>query len=455
MKLRNKILLYFSVVLIPLVAVSFVVIYVLFNEYREEEFQQRQRQKVLITLNLLAEYKEMGENLTMIMDRLTIHDFYDEKMLIFDADKNEIYSSIDDLEIENYRGLLEQLSSENSWIETYDGEYDVIGLYLQNQKGGFYALSKAYDKFGYTKLHFLRNILLLIFFAFTIVILSSALWISRIISRPLANLALQMDNYKLDQISDPITITTDTSEINNLNNKFFELLSRIRDAYAFQKHITSHISHELKTPVSILVSELERMESLSDMTELKEAISQQKEKTRYLGDIINALLRFSKIDAGQNLYHEKLRVDELLFDIAEEVCSVHTDFSFETIYESTDIVEEYLHIQANRMLLQLAFHNLLNNCVNYADEQCAVIHIDARRDALLVSISNSGPTILPEEQKFLFEYYFRGKNSEGKTGFGLGLVLCKKIFSLFNAKIAYSTPKQAYNQFTITFMPNT
>jgi two-component system, OmpR family, sensor histidine kinase ArlS len=83
-KIRNKILIYFSSTVIALSAISLTIIYILFYEYREEEFQQQQNDKIKYTIRLLAEYKEMSEELANIMDELTIHDFYDEKMLVFD-----------------------------------------------------------------------------------------------------------------------------------------------------------------------------------------------------------------------------------------------------------------------------------------------------------------------------------------------------------------------------------
>ncbi|GIV43425.1 MAG: hypothetical protein KatS3mg035_0548 [Bacteroidia bacterium] len=100
------------------------------------------------------------KKLTAIMDKLTIHDFYDEKMLIFDRNKNLIYKSIDDLPIAHTEDLLNSLSPDNQWIETKEGKYDIIAVYIQYESNHFYAISKAYDAFGYSKLAFLRNTLL-------------------------------------------------------------------------------------------------------------------------------------------------------------------------------------------------------------------------------------------------------------------------------------------------------
>ncbi len=451
MLLRNRILLYFSSTIITLIALTFFVIFLLFESYREEEFQQQQKEKVLLTIKLLSDYKELGEDLTVIMDKLTIHDFYDEKMLIFDRNKTPIYASVDDLEIIKTKELLKKISQKDVWLETKEGQYDVIGMYHQSEKGEFYALSKAYDKFGYSKLTFLTNILIILFFIFTVAVLSVSLWLAKYLSKPITDLALLMKNYTIENQKPNMNIHSNTYEIEYLNTTFNNMIDRVESAYSYQKHITSHISHELKTPVSILVSELEKISHSKDILTIKKMLDVQIEKTKSLGDIINALLRLSKLESGQNLPEENIRIDEVISDIINEIGRQNEHFFFDIQYITTDIDDRFLCIKGNVMLIRLAFYNILNNSINYSDNSMAFILIDAQPQYLAIHISNSGATLDAEEQKLLFEYYFRGKNSEGKTGFGFGLVLTKKIFNLFNGTIHYTQPEPKVNQFTVKF----
>src|SRR5690606_31020531 len=99
MSIRRKILLYFSATIISLLGITLFFIYTLFYEFREEEFQQKQKQKITSTIKFLTEIKQADESIIQALDRISINEFYDEKLLIFDASKNLIYSSIDDLQI--------------------------------------------------------------------------------------------------------------------------------------------------------------------------------------------------------------------------------------------------------------------------------------------------------------------------------------------------------------------
>lgn len=453
MKIRNKILIYFSSTVILLSAISLIVIYLLFSEYREEEFQQRQKEKIQFTVEMLTEYIEMSENLSRIIDELTIHDFYDEKMLVFDSEKELIFSSVDDLPIEGYNKILNELSPAKRWIETKEGTYDVIGIYLERNQKSYYAVSKAYDAFGYSKMFFLRNVLIGIFAGISVIVVLISLALSNKISRPITALAEKLN--KFDMSSENTTeIQTETSsyELKNLTQKFNELLKRTNEAFSFQKHTIHHISHELKTPISVLVSELEKLKNLSDLEDVKSILDSQINKAKSLGSIINVLLEISKVESGQKIRKQTLRIDELIFDIIEELKFIYPDFNFELNYFPDEIDEHRLNLNVNEALVRQALKNLMTNCIAYSNNSKASIKLNCTSsENLRISISNIGKPVRKEEEKYLFNHFFRGENSRNKTGFGLGLVLTKKIITLNSGTITYSNPSGNLNIFELKF----
>lgn len=117
MKIRNKILIYFSSTVVFVLAVSLVVVFVLFSEYREEEFQQQQFSKIKYTVGLVDEFNQMSAEVSRLLDKQDIHDFYDEKMLIYDQNKKLVFSSIDSLDISKADAILQRLSVSNTWID--------------------------------------------------------------------------------------------------------------------------------------------------------------------------------------------------------------------------------------------------------------------------------------------------------------------------------------------------
>ncbi|GAO43837.1 sensor histidine kinase [Flavihumibacter petaseus] len=450
MKIRNKILVYFSATVTLLTAIALFIIYLLFSSYREEEFQQRQKEKITSTLHFIAEVEKTDKDLAEAIDRMTLNSLLDEKLLIFDNSRKLIYSSLDDLPISYSNDLLNNLSINNNWIERKDGQYDVVAIYFKSGSKYFYGISKAYDKFGYLKLTYLRNILFIVFAAITLAVLLVSLFLAGRISKPIDRLANLLGRYQVGEQEHIPVLHTTTHEINYLNEKFQELADRTREAFAFQKHSIHHISHQLKTPVAVLVSELEVIKNQATGEITRNALDQQIDKTKSLADVINVLLEISKSDSGQPLRKEPKRIDEIAFDAIEELTKIHPGFHFDVQYSPEDMPPGNLTGAVNEMLIRQVFQNLLGNCIAYSSNNRAEIQFNSREfNSVHIAVMNRGKTLSNEEEKFLFDHFFRGENSRGKIGFGLGLVLTKKIISLHGGTISYAATNDHLNTFLI------
>lgn len=437
MNIRQKILLSFSSVTIVLLGVSFIVIYTLFAEYREEEFQQRLKEKMTSTLNFIEEAQKINASILQALERVTLNEAYEEKILLFDEDKKLIYSSIDDLKITFAQSLLNDLNAENNWIETKSDDYDIVAVHLNFQNDQFYGISMAYDNFGYSKLRYLKYVLLVIFFIIAFTILIVTFYISRQISLPINTMAVQIENLTFDSADQKIEIPNTRDEIHVLAVKFNELMKRLNEAFAFQKHVVHHISHELKTPIAVLVSNFERIEHEQDTVKIRQFLKLQKEDTKHLADIINALLDIARAESGTNIKNETVRVDDLIFDTIEKLKIVYPRGVFLVEIANDIESEDHLIVTGNRRLLTAAFSNLLTNAIHYSSDGRVKIQITANVFNVNVSITNAGETIADTELPFMFQHFFRGENSRGKRGFGLGLVLINRIITLHAGTVAY------------------
>ncbi len=414
MNIRNRISLYFSLTTILVSGVGFLLIYLLFSANREEEFQMRQKQKVQMTLEMLAQVKQADGKLIEEIDMLTIHDMYDEKLLLFNGNKVLIYSSIDDVPIHFPERILAQLTPENRWVEAKDGLYDVVGAYLMYKGKSFYGISKAYDKFGYKKLQFLGLILIITFISIVLVVIVTSFYLSKKITERLSTVTRKITEYNFEENYTPIEITYSRDEVSLLTQQFNKLMKRMNEVFSFQKHAVHHISHELKTPISILVSNFEKIESETDLTKIKALIQVQKEDTKSLSEIINALLEIAKTESGTTLKQNKIRIDELIFDVAEELKKIYPAFQFLIDYATHTESENQLTIFANKRLIKSVLMNLMQNAILYSTENKSKVLIGANEKSIQLIFENSGTPISENEIHYLFQHFFRGENSVGK-----------------------------------------
>lgn len=152
--------------------------------------------------------------------------------------------------------------------------------------------------------------LIIAFIVFTALVILISIYISNRITQPISELAALLGTYRIGDTTIHEKSNSNTYEIDYLNTKFTELVSRVNNAYTFQKNSIHHISHQLKTPISILISELERIKFNTNQIGLQQELDKQIAKTKSLAEIINTLLEISKIEAGQSIEKMEIRYSQ-------------------------------------------------------------------------------------------------------------------------------------------------
>lgn len=449
-QLKYKITTYFSIAVISISALVFLIIYLLFSNFRQEEFQTKLKDRTMTTIKFLLEIEDIDNDLLKVIDKNTINSLYDEKILLFDSKKELIYQSIDDTQIELPNDILESLSMENPFIEAEQADYDVIGLHVRYGGDSYFGIAKAYDKFGKRKLNYLKTILLISFLSITLIIILLSYLLSSKISNKLTLITKEIVNLDF-QNDKKVSIPNTNDEIQLLAERFNELLDKISQSIKFQKNFIHHVSHELKTPISVLVSNFELLEKENNLSKLHEKLHIQKSNTKQLAEIIASLSELSKAESGQKINFELLRIDELIIGILHDLHQTYPNQLIDLNFSETIDDENVLLVHGNRRLLNLVFYNMVKNALQYSDKNHPLVYINASKDKVEIEVSNDGEALEEEERNFLFNHFFRGKNSYNKKGSGLGLVLCKKILELHQAQIRYESTHAQLNKFTISF----
>lgn len=422
-------------------AVAFSLVYTLFYNYRQEEFQQRMKDHSISAITTLGETEKFNENILQALNEVTVNRLYKEKTLIFDAQKKLIYSSIDDTVIEFPNDILKELNEKKELVEAKENNFDLVGIRYTFNNKVFYAITKAYDIFGYSKLNFLKITLISLFFVISALILLTSFLLSKQITEPLVQMASALKIINIETSNLTLPTPTLKDEIYLLSERFNELLSSLHSAYSFQKNAIHHISHELKTPIAILVSNLEMLENEKNQERLAQGVQLIKEDAKKLGDMINVLLEIAKVESQANLSFSAVRLDELLFESIENAKKITPHFNFDFQMDQNIESDQDISIQGNHRLLSMAIQNLVNNCYAYSTTNEGKIRVWRQLNHLYIAVSNQGKPIEADEQDKLFTEFFRGKNAEGKRGLGLGLALVKKIMDLHHAQISYEFEK--------------
>lgn len=436
-----------------LFAIGFISVYVISENHRSEEFYQRLKDRMLTTYKIMVEVDQIDADMLRLFDRHTINSLYDEKVQLYDSTFHPIYSSLDDTEFEHPAEVLASLSSEQAEIKLKEGKYEILGIRFRHGSHTYYGIAKAYDRFGKSKIRFLGFSLVCTFFAIVVLLVILSLYLARTITLPIQQLTRAIGSISTDRLSVRIAPPASDDEVGLLTSKFNELLDKVDSAFKFQYHFIHHISHELKTPLAVMVANAEAALTEGKPQVMSHSLNFLRHSLMEMSHVINAMLDISKTETQlASIHSEMIRLDELLFECIDELSYLSPGAEFDFKMDSSIEESDRLTITGNSRMLKLAFMNLLRNALQYKDAETPVVEICSDSEGVSVMISNDGAPIREEEVKQLFTHLFRGENSRALKGFGLGLVLVHRIILLHNGTIGYKLREDGKNCFTVRFL---
>jgi len=200
----------------------------------------------------------------------------------------------------------------------------------------------------------------------------------------------------------------------------------------FKDQFLSTMSHELRTPLNAVLgfSDLLADERFGPLNERqKRYIAHIHTGGRHLLSLINDILDLSKIEAGRmELAKENLAVDAIF----SEVLSVMRPLGDRKSHTLTQRVQPAMVVRADATRLRQVLMNLLGNAIKFTPDG-GFIELNAFtvRDDVRIEVRDSGPGIPPEEQKRIFEAFYRLRESGTHTeGTGLGLAITHRLVEL-------------------------
>lgn len=197
------------------------------------------------------------------------------------------------------------------------------------------------------------------------------------------------------------------------------MLDRIDRDYQTEKMFVNNASHEINNPLTAIQGECE-VALLADRTvpEYKDTLRRIAQEADRVVTIMRELLRFSHVRSGEGFgEREPVKIGALLESVAGKQCDVECRDDFT--------------VTGDANLLRMAFHNLINNAVKYAEGKPVSITMADR----CVVIRDQGIGIPPEDLPHVFEPFFRASNTGSVSGHGVGLALAKAILEKNGARI--------------------
>jgi two-component system OmpR family sensor kinase len=279
--------------------------------------------------------------------------------------------------------------------------------------------------------------------------LAGGWWLVGRAIRPIEDISATAVKISAGDLSQRIDIAETESELGQLASVLNSTFARLEAAFAQQQQFTSDAAHELRTPVSVMLTQtqtaLNRERSGAEYRETLEACQRASQRMRKL---IESLLELARLDAGQEIL-KRLRFDlsPMANDCVELVRPLANELGVKILSELAS-----LEITGDAGRLAQVVTNLLTNAIQYNRPGGAVrVKLELQGSLAVLTVSDTGPGILIEDLPHVFERFYRGDKSRtvANGNAGLGLAISKAIVEAHGGTIGVSSQPDVGTTFTI------
>ncbi len=213
----------------------------------------------------------------------------------------------------------------------------------------------------------------------------------------------------------------------------------------------THIAHEFRTPLTLIINPVkEILYSKGKMIDNGE-LSIVYRNSRRLLSLVDQLLLFRKADSNE----DNLKIVKLNFvDLCKEVfLCFRQQAGAKNIRYEFNCEDDALELYADREKIEIILFNLITNALKFTPEGGKVsVSISNKTEHLMISVSDTGCGIPEETGNALFNRFYRVRENNQKSGFGIGLYLAKKFAEAHHGTITYTSQKGQGTDFLLTLL---
>ncbi len=313
-------------------------------------------------------------------------------------------------------------------------------------------LEKTLDRLG--ALFGLIALLLLILITF------AARSVIRISMKPLKDVEETAARIAAGNLSARMPDADSKTEVGRLATSLNAMLSRIEEAFAARtesenklRRFVADASHELRTPITAIrgFSELHRQGAVTGEKETSELIGRIENESKRMGSLVEDLLLLARLDQSREMESKPVDINQVVEDavVSARAAGPGHPVTFETSAAELFTLGDQLRIHQ-------VVANLLSNARSHTPVGTAIhVAVKATDNGVEVAVSDQGPGLSQEDQKRIFERFYRADVSrvrKGEDGGGLGLSIVDAVMRAHGGSVSVQSELGKGSTFTLHFL---
>ena len=334
-------------------------------------------------------------------------------------------------------------SKEVKLLEFYNPKISAHSIRTAYIESNYYQIIVAFPVgFIAETLEYLTNIYFLMFpFFFVLAVAGGALISAKALSR-IDSIIKKTDEITINNLDETIKGEEYNDEYGRLVKQINGMIARIKNSFNYLNQFSIAVSHELKTPLTILRGEIEvALKSPKTSDEYRKILESNYEETLRLSKIVDSIFYISRMDRSLIQFKmNELPLNQFLQKVVDSVEILGRDKGIDFRFEP----DKDVRVQIDENQLRQAFYHLFDNAVKYGYEKTSVIistTVLSNTKQVAITIMNIGETISSESLSKLFEPFYRSENAKESNvqGVGLGLSVVKSIIEMHNGLITINS----------------
>ncbi|MEP6646393.1 MAG: HAMP domain-containing sensor histidine kinase [Saprospiraceae bacterium] len=454
MQIRLRLTLQFIMIAAGILLAAFFYIHFQFGKNLEDEFYDSLKSKALIIAEMVAGKKT--DELEFEIPAPTelsgqLEGTYPENISMYTLDGVRLYTF--NPGPDNIKSSVLENILENGEYHFVDGKFHALGVLYRNKLGETFIVV-ADSVFEDVHLKNLTRILLVVFFISITLVAIGGWFFARQALSPVSDIMNEVDALLPTDMSHRLETSDQHDELSRLVITFNKLLDRIQHVFRIQKMFLSNISHELKNPLNLIISQVEiTLDKERNTDDYQHTLSSILSDAKDLNVVTDRLMQMARINSdGTTIQLQPYRIDELIWQSKETLIKNHPEYtiSFEVI--NLPEQEQKLFVQANEQLLKTALVNLMDNGCKFSPDKSVRISLAFPSDSgPVIEIIDKGPGIPEEEQALVFEAFYRSTKTSFVKGTGIGLALVESIAKIHRIELRVVSKLEGGTTFILKF----
>lgn len=454
MNLKNKLAVNSSLLFAFTVGLVMAGSFLLFRTHMKDLYYDNLEDHAMTTALFYFEKDEIKEINSERYNQIEIqyNRINNESIRVYDAKTKKLFVK-DNIDIQLSDQYLDLIKKDKILHFKINGRQFVCLFYKDNQ-GDFIIVVSGIDRAGNRQLEILGIMFIIFYLAGIPINYLLGTFLAKQTFLPFERVIAKVNTITTENLHSRLEVpqTSGKDEIKELVTTFNYLLERLESGIMIQNNFLKNASHELKTPLTIIIGDIDvSLQQPRTNEQYEQILKSLKKDTLHLKSTLDSLLVLSGLELSEPQQMETVRIDEILWNVLEKKTIEYPESKVSVNFDAIANDEDLLSINGNKHMIFIALYNILDNAIKFSSPEQVAVFAFSKEGKLQLKITDKGPGISETDKESIFNLFFRSDNTRHIQGQGLGLFITMQILKLHHINVIVDSELEKGTSISLIF----